>query len=745
VSGHRISQQLKLLVKHMNEEYLDNLMKVVPKGKLMKMRSLKDLYPYLPFSVAGLEVKQIKSIHGETARNKMGAFINLSNTPATQMLSRAYDPRAIVKLAEKRIPRDYDPELVAWEGDFSKALKPRGGRNPFHMLEMALQGGPTGAPVKKGPTPYDWDIFYDAVDDVIARYKEEGVSDIRPKHLVPVTPASSKSCLRIAHVMNNSAGNPFFSDPKIAKSSKAHNLEAALEMTHRLLQPDNDSLPLWPALGFARGDRAADWEIYMDTETARDKAVLSKRDRKIDAQSFILQMIDGIFTQALMEATSVNDIPEIDMREPARLSNHFENGMALVQARGEDVFSIGRDESAWDMHFPPQLWYGCYLVYKALLVEEFDLFTVFTDKALLLNTEELDRLNSLTPGVRQPFEFRYMDGVTEMTGVYECAITQCTTEPLLRRMFAGVSGTPVQFGDLLVDGYGTVLDTPKDGKFLSGWSMASGNFCTFKVNSDGNWIKSRYIDRASKNDTILDQFEAELGYRPPPMSLLWFVCRGDDAGDVWEVLDRRKPEDWKISKLVADWLSFVGASANAEKQETTDVRGRWLFGFAQLFTSENFVRGVSSVVRVLERNIWNESDEVVVQDPESGADLRPYLVLMSTFGRINNLWGLWDKAVHPQAEALTGLIQDLDVEGRMLPPLNEEERRLAGLAAALRLLRRGNISAAQLSDTMTSFWTTDLADYAKKRYDSTPRLKDKTWSPIPRDPTGDARHQWRQG
>jgi len=725
----------------MTENYLTNLSKLVATDELKRMRSLKELQPYLPWKVAGLEVKWDESVEASTVASRMGAFTTLSNTPATQIMTRPYDPRDIARLAEDTIDRDYDPELREWEGDFADILKPRGGRNPFHLLEQAIQMGPTGSPEKRGPNPIPWDEFYTAVDELIGILKDRIGDGHMAKHLVIATPQSANATLQVAHVMNNSSGNPYFGDPKAGKTAKAYHIRAAIRKCASYLRGTVSSLPLWRFLVFARGDRAADFDLFLDCEDARDKAVFGKRDRKIDAQSFNLQLLDGIFTQTLASAIADGPVPEIDLRDPTLLANHFQAGAGIVANLGEDCFSIGRDESAWDQHVTPQGWYACYLVYRALLAPRQSVLVFDSDYALKIEQGQLTAFDDLADG-----ESRVVQDILNVKGedqFYEpVTVTRLSfdLDPVLRRMFAGVSGTGAQLGNIVIDGYKHVLDTPRDGKIQLGWSMRSGNYCTFLGNCIINWHKTLAIASMSNSPTGRDLFKSIFGYTPPPMQLAWVVVRGDDAGDVWEIKDRS--QDWKISELIADWLTLTGASANAKKQDTSDKRGRWRLGFAQLFSSENFPRGVSSAVRVLERTVWNESDEVVTVDPDSGEDLRSVLLLMNTYGRINNLWGVWSRDEHPRAREVSALIQDIDPE-RILPPLDEEERMKAARAWALKLLRRGQISSNQIDDAIRHFWTTDLPQFALKRYDTTPQLHDRTWSPIQRH-GDDARDYWRQ-
>lgn len=699
------------------------------------MRRISDLEPFLPFEAAGLTVEWDDSIQADTAAAKTGAFNTLANTPAVQNMTKMYLPKDIISLLEK-LPRDYDPELVEWEGSFQDALKPRGGRNPFHLLEQVLKMGPTGDANKRGPAPIPWPVFYRAMDRVYKEYSD--IRGLTAKHIAIGTPKSSSRVLKFAHVLQNSSGEPYVSDPKTVKTAKKYHVSKALDYAAGFTRTGNDSLPLWPSLVFARGDRAADYELYLDNESARSKAVFSKRDRKIDAQSFNLQILDGIFTQALADTISQGPYPDVDLREPHRLSNHFVEGLATVQRHGQDAFSIGGDESAWDQNVTPQGWYATFLFYRKVFAPRQSILHFDYDGSLVIRDEDLTQFNDLAADMSRVVQLTSNDKGIEKKVDVTVTRLEFETEPILRRLFAGVSGTPVRMGNLMIRGLQHVLDTPEDGKILLGWSQRSGNFCTFLSNCMINIHKLIAIEFGSRDVETRAAFKAMHGYEPPEMEIVWKVVRGDDSGSVWLIKDTTK--EWKISELFADWIAFYGGNANAKKQDTSDERGRWRIGFAQKFSSENFPRGVSSGIRVAERNIWNEADEVITVDPDSGEDLRDVLQVMNTYGRVNNLWGVWDSEVHPIAEEITALLQDLD-ELRMLPPLTDEERRRAGLAYALKLFRRGQISSSAIDDTIRHFWTTDLAQFAKQRYENTPRLKG-TWYPLTRYGE-DSRPIWR--
>jgi hypothetical protein len=676
-------------------------------------------------------------LRGKTAASRQGGFLTLTNTPQLQELVLEYDPRDILAYAEEQLDLDYDPELREFEGSLeSKLLAPRGMRNPFHLLEQALIAAPRGDSMKGDPTPFDWDVLYEVIDEVTEIIQNRlGTRKLVPKHLVPATPSSVSDTLRVSHVLNNSFAEDVFSDPGVKGTAKGKHLKRAITGAEQFLKPTS-KLPLWPAVAFARGDRTGTWDLVKDSEEARTRMVHEMKDRLIAGQSFYLQLLDGIFTQRLSEEMAAANIPEIDMREPWLLSNWFQEGMRIVQTE-PNCKSIGSDESAWDQHFTPQLWYAGYCIYRALFADEVDIVVARSDLPLICSDSDAELFNRLAPGTETVMNLTALDGEVERLEAIELTKIRVKTDDVLRRVFAGASGSGFRFGELLIDGYKTVLNTPRHGNVQLGWSMRSGNWMTFLMNSLGNWIKLAYISKASRNAALRAQYESKFGKPSPRLRLRWLVVRGDDAGQVWQYEDGF---DLSIAEALANWLTLLGGSANPVKQDTSDEFGRWRLSFAQLFTSENYPRGVSSGLRAIARSVWNERDEVVLDDPDTGEDMRPYIRLMNMTGRLSNIWGLWDRAVHPRAAEITNLIQDLDYRDRILPPLTDEEREKAARAFALRQFRRGVIRAESIDEVVRSFWNTDLAVHTQKRRDEISKLQGD-WSPIKRTPN--AREIWR--
>jgi len=728
------------------ENILPILSSVIPPDVLSTFRTHKDLEPYLPLEVNGLTITWDDTIGGDIASQRQNVFLRVNNTPEMHNDRLPYDPRDIKEYYEDEVPRDYNPEFVEWEGDWQ--VKPKGGRNFFHLLEQALtMSGAT--PGKRGATPWSWPVFYKALDKLIAQLKARLDTPLQCKHMVIGTTGSDSRVLKLGHVLGSSSGGNRVTDPTLEKQGKRmhkrdHAREAVSGAKRFIL--DTDSLPLYKTTVLARGDRAAPLYVYKDSEKAVSRAVLEKKDRKIDGQAYELIVLDGIFTQVLQDAIATNDVPEIDIRDPVLLSNHMVTGMGITQSNAETAFSIGSDESGWDQRgVTPQMWYATYCIYEALFAERQSILVFESDApSLRIDDRTLTLLRTLEPGPSLTMELPHPTdkGVDVM---FETTITRIEfdTAPVLRRLFAGCSATDLRFGNVVVSGLKSVIDTPRHGKILLGFSQRSGNLCTFLSNSLMNWHKGLCIEAASQDANSLEEFNSLYGYYPPGMKLLWAVYRGDDAGLVWN-LETDQEKDWKISELQADWIKYSGGTANASKQETSDVRGRWLLGYAQLFFNEEYPRGASSALRVaIDRDVFREGSETIQYHPVTGESLGEYMATAATLSRLNNLWGVFNRSKHPQAEKVTGIIQDI-TPSRLLPPDDQETRDKIGLVIALRLYRRGQIASEQIDDVTSSFWTTEMFQFLTQRFKDNAKLRDPNWSPIPRLDEKDARPIWRK-
>ena len=726
---------------------LNNVVQIVPPEELAQIRRLSDLERHLPAKVAGLTVLWDSSTRGENAAGNGGSFLVSTNAPAHTQLGRHFKPADVAQLLAK-LPREYDHELREWEGDLTGVPdQGRGGRNTFHLLEQALIMGPDGDPdYKRGPAPIPWDLAYAATDRLIERIRQGiGKKYILPKALISSTPSSYWRTLRMSHVMDKSAGAPYFERARGKPTSKGANHQEIFDTASSFLDPVS-KLPMWPFMAFARGDRGFDYEGYVtdikakgDLDEARTKSRaywnLRKKDRLIAGQSANLQMLDGLFTQALMEEIQGSDLYEIDVRDPFALANWFVEGRSRM---GPADYSIGTDESGWDHHMTPQMAYLCYCVYEALFPEETDVL-VGLDQTTPIQADIslLDQLDSLAPGGTRTAQVTAVRAGEERFEYRRFTKKTIRVPDVLRRVWAGAFGTDARFGNVVVTGYKHILETPRHGKFQCGWSQRSGNLSTFANNSFANVIKQYVKDIASHRADGQAWYRDNYGVDPPTMKLKWVVVRGDDAASVWTV-DRNS--DIPISQLWTNWALMMGGKANAKKQDTSDERGRWRFGFAQLFTNENYPRGVSSIIRVVERSMWDEQDEVITVDPLDGMDLRPYLEVSALYGRVNNLWGPFGRERHPMAESITALIQDLDKENRFRPPLDEKGREASARAFALRMLRRGQIRPEEVGDVAAAYWGTDLSKYVESRLERGGKLM-TDWTPIPW--YEDARKEWR--
>jgi len=749
-----------------HENLLVNLSTVVPVNELRKMRKIKDLFPYLPFEMGGLQFYVDESPGSDILTRNTGVVQTLSNKAAMGQIAQAYTPKDIVKLANQRLTEegvDYDEELKQWEGTVEETFaKARGHTNPFHLLEQLAIMGPTGSDAKRGPTPIPWEVHDGAVRDSIKELHQAGIKDLRFNHLVASTPDGDGRGCPLSHVGNKSAAQPFNrSDAK--KTQKRYWISEALSYAKKLFVKSTQSLLMFPGTVFKRYDRPTSVEFFQDTEEARSDMVLYAKDRAIIAQSFASQIAEAVVFEPAMRSTQSSRFPQFNMRTPYHTSNVLETiwrWVTAVVASLSRRFTIGIDESGWDHHMTPQGWYAGFQITRALFRPSQRVGCIHSDEFVIFNRATQRRLEEIAVGEVHPIDVRVRisraDGTTvEETRTYPASMYELETDQYMRRVLAGVSGNDISLGPIRATGYKHVLDTgpSRDGKVQVGWSMRSGNYCTFWMNSVVNLYKKNVIIRGVRNPQYRTQFKAEYGYElPTTIAIPHCVIQGDDAVLGVEVDEEfaQQIRDGHVapSQLLADLISFSGGKANAKKQETSDQLGRFLIGFTQLFANENFPRGVSSWLRVMERMTYREDDETTGFDPRTGDNLSHLTGDMANIARMSNLAGIFGKEIHPLMSLTAGLWQDLDVpeprrdrRGRMLPPFDKKTRDQMSLLFYTRQLRRGQ--APPGSEDLFNLFNTPLGDALEERYLREKAQLNSPWSPIHRDSSGDARDKWR--
>lgn len=730
---------------------------VAPVEALKKMRRAQQLYPRFergPVSVAGLEVSYVGGPIGDVMDDKQGKVLGTSNKPAMQTLLRGFKPEDFYTLVRERLKRGkgYPAALRNWEGDWESILRPRGPVVWHNILEQILRMGPKGTDLKRGADDqYDYTLLAKASNIVASKMLGSFGRVLQPYHMVITTPGSHPGGIGMSHTLPKSAGTPHVYRTD-RKSAKKYHVKDALELAFSFSDPKSKSFPLHKGVAYRRGDRDHEYShVMLNNPDALEQLAIHGRDRLIVAMPFSTQLMDAAVTQPIMHAFAASDLGEIDMRAPWNLADHARNGQELMKRLGKRAFSIGADESHWDQSMHPQLFWAIYKVYKRLLPETMDQLLVESNFAVKLRPGDMDRFQSLKPGQTTEAEFVCVIGDQEKIRTLKVRRHVISMDRYLRRLFAGVTGRDIHFGKLLISGFKQLLNPPDGKQFQSGWGMASGNYGTFMMNSIGNWVKAWYIHLASKDAASLDAFKQRFGYTPPAMDLKWYVCRGDDSGAIWVIDDVRTGSqgDWKISELVADWLTFLGGKASAKKQHATDERGAWEISFAQILFSDDFPNGVKSVVRLMSRFLWDEEDKYVTKDPESGESLEASIPLAASYGKLQDMFGIWAMDPHPLRLEVLSLLQELDTTDRMLPPINPEDRAKLARVTLYRLINEGRMSARQLDEGLNLYWATELADKAEQLYNEKPVLENRKWTPIQQyfDAKGypDARDVWRVG
>jgi len=741
------------------EPVLVNIQKIVPMDKLRTMRSLDEIHEYLPAQVAGLTVKTYDGPDRDLLKSRTSVVRFVSNTPAMGAIAKRYSPFAIWRLFKERFSKaeksGYTKELQDWEGvsDTGEVTqKGRGHTNPFQLLDQMLLMGPTGDEFKQGPAPVSWPVHYRAVSKVTDSLRAAGISQLQASHMVLSTEDSRGDGVPFAMLAKKSAAMPATLDDS-KKPNKGNHLRSAVNKARRILVPGFRGLLFWPGLVFKRYDRGAPIAFYEDTEAARSKIVEFAKDRAIIAQPFPHQVTEGTVLRPVQRAIQMSSVEEIDVRTQYHTSLMFQDMVNAVSTPGKEMvrFTIGADESGWDHHMTPQGWYAAWEVVRSLYPDTLRIGWIECDEFVIFDKEAQRKLEEIAVGNTSEIEVRTRvtksDGTVEThICVAKAGMEEIDTDSYLRRIFATASGNDILIGDIQLTGYKHVLDTPNHGKIQLGFGMRSGNWGTFLVNSIVNWYKSFLFEQIVKDPASRAQFSKMFGYElPRVLKFIKRLFRGDDSAFVLEVDPDYVRNGQPISVLIADLIKFTGGKANAKKQETSDLPGRALFGFAQVFVSEDYPTGVSGISRVMERMINREEDEATGIDPTSGEDLRHLIGDLGNWARHLALYDAFGKTAHPLRETVAGIWQDLDIpdrgfERRMLPPRDPIERQKLSNLFYSRLLRRGQ--APPDSEKLVNIWNTDLGPFLEERITNDTKLSG-SWNPISKNPPEDARPQWR--
>ena len=778
---------------------VSNLNKVIPNQELAKVQKLDDIHRYLPMNVAGLEVTKYEGKGAEVLRQRTSVVRFNSNKPAMGGIAVKYSPFAIDKYTLDQIAAEhgstypefeYDRGLMAFDGyDFSKqgldgfkdalSSKARGHTNAMHLFDQMLTMGPEGDENKKarGPSPIHRDVADSGYRSVVRSLREAGIDNLKFNHLVFCTEDSDGNGCPVGMLLRKAAAQPFVEDPT-KKPQKKHHLLGAAKLASKLGRPNSRSLLMFPGTVYKRYDRPAPISLFKDTAEQRGLVSLHAKDRAIIAQSFASQAVEMVSLKPVQTAIQMSNLVEIDCKTPYHtsntladygnwtragtgvdvqpwISNEITDSNRAKAARESTRFAVGADESGWDHRVNPQGWYNAFRIVRDLYGPTQRFGAIYSEHLVIFDRSTQAKLESLAPGTRSEIQIRcretLSDGtVREFNSVAEAEMFEVDTEVYLRRVFAGISGNDIRLGDVNFSGYKHIYDSgsDRDGLVQLGWGMRSGNWSTFLNNCLINFWKWSCMPKLARHEQSREEFRKLYGYDlPQSLTFPRKLFRGDDAvlcGEVDSAYAKLMREGIVLpSQLIADLISYTGGSANAKKQETSDMLGSFEVGFAQVFYNEYYPRGVPSWVRFMERMKYREEDEATGIDPFTGEDLRHLIGDMGNWARMNNLWGSFGKDLHPWRKTLVNVWQDLDVPEfgstrRMLPPRDAETRNKMSALMYSRMLRRGN--APPGSEKLVNLWNTDLGNHLDERYLQNSKLAGD-FTPLQRH--ADARPQWR--
>jgi len=172
------------------------------------------------------------------------------------------------------------------------------------------------------------------------------------------------------------------------------------------------------------------------------------KDPLIAGQTALLQMLDGVFTQALADEIQGSELLEDDKRDPFSLANCFVEGRSRMS---ESDYSIGGDESGWDHHFTPQLAFLCIVVWVALFPDRTSILVgVDQDSPIVFDSRVHDLLESLPIGGHRTIMVQSSEAGIQNTVYRTFTRKEMDVPSVLRRVSAGAYGTDAirKFGGL---------------------------------------------------------------------------------------------------------------------------------------------------------------------------------------------------------------------------------------------------------------------------------------------------------
>lgn len=762
------------------QNMVPNMTKLMGKEGLDTFKGIDSFHQWLPAEVAGLTVTSALSKEGqeelrETLKTRTALVRFVSMTPQMGEVGRRYDPLKVKEELTKVLKRKQeadplDPVFLEFEGITTEPTftipfgdKAKGHTTPVHLLEQMANMGPTGNSAKRGPEPFDNELFERAIDKTIRKFKSHGIQNLSFSHGVLTTEDSEGDGCPMATLRDKSAGwNAVIDDSK--RPRKGLHIQAALHRVSKIMRPGSRSILAYPGVVYKRFDRMIKLMFFFLSAKLGDFN-REARDRAIVAQSFSSQISEAIPLRSMSRAIQKSKMPDIAIRSVYHTAAELRNmdNLSGVPNNGalRDIvkycrFYMGLDTSHWDQQVPPQLWYGFLRVALALFKPTQRVGMIYSDEFVIFDKETQRRLEALAPGKRHKMSCRVRiplpsGEVAEEDREYEAEMFVVDTETYLRRVFAAISGNDIVVGDVKFSGYKYVYTSPDGQKWQVGWGQRSGNWSTFLGNSVMNMIIDPYFEFMVQDPVQRQKFAQEFGYElPETFKTLRSLVAGDDKAVMVEV----NPEfarlvdlglrDTKV--LCADMLTFVGQKVNAEKQEGSGKMGPGHAGFAQMLSKGGKI--FTRIMDLFDKIFWRETDEATGIDPLTGKDYRHLIGDLGNHARIANTSGSFGRDPHPWLEEALGFIQDLDVpEGgksnRFLPPHDSETRAVLSRLYNARMARRGQQPHG--TEDLVGFWDTPGPLILENRFERHQSKLKGPWNPIVKGkPPKDARPEWRK-
>jgi len=491
-------------------------------------------------------------------------------------------------------------------------------------------------------SPVPWDLFVASWKEVLAEQFPgfgAGSTTLHPVHLFVGTQATNG--INIGN-SDGAAGYPtvnmgerqiqrYLGRPKFkGRVTKGVAFQAALRVSVEWIEAGMPmSGPLYkkfaqPATLGYRGDRPVHLGIRALASRGQDSSGHPAANRlaaTLPSRSIIIVptcqiLAESLWAQPLGDHITGVASPGFDWVDPDHTVKRLSDIKQLDLQQGHeqgDIATVGADASGWDRDVVGQF-HACETAwYMSMFPEEAELLYVDAGLPLVASKEWVAAtVGELQAGGEGTYRVVGLlpDG-SERTQTVTARIVRFNFWEYISKVMTTINDAPIKWADYEVDAIGKAYDLSRFDPQFSGLEIVSnggrrsGDAATGIGNTWTNLVVTRSAAKMSRLPALTKLRQRRANLQGTPVSGGYqdvdALARGDDLA----LAIRLDDEGLIPSEAVASGIVSVGMRANAKKQEASDIRGKPVFGFANVLVTEGYMGKL--VGRTAQRYMVQES------------------------------------------------------------------------------------------------------------------------------------------